>query len=445
MPFLGLVWIASCWTCFLTSSQGLLKAPDSLFNTSPAKGWSFFGSPGSPVEKSPSFFRQAAVNSSFLPSSHLPAVWMPLNKMLNWGRSHPPSNSLQPFVRSLGWLNPLDNLLGTTPPLLGGEAIRLVQPAPLLGTGSPITFTEQADRDGAANKIVRFFQNLLPKPRHSEPDSSEPISVVIVRPDQHSQVETGQAKLGYRKLLGFWQKSAIQARSASVASSKKGGFQVWVKGYLIAEMPDRERAKSMASHLERFLKQPGWQASQLQPSLVNGMPAIKAGDGVLLAIDEELAVRQNRSRDVVAIEWLNNLRIALGTTPLTLVEAQTQMYGLAETGGKIEGPASWYGPYFHGRLTATGETFNQNDLTAAHPSLPFDTYLKVTNLKNGKQVIVRVNDRGPYVDDRILDLSREAARCLNSLDAGVVPIEAVLMKPTSGQTPPVLHQPVTGL
>ncbi len=441
MPFLGLVWIASCWTCLFTSSQGLLKAPDSLFNTSPAKGWSFFGSP---VEKYPSFFRQAAVNSSFLPSSHPPAVWLPLNKMLNWGRSHPPSNSLQPFVRSLGWLNPLDNLLASTAPFLGGEAIRFAQPTPLLGSSASIAFTEQGDRDTGSNKIVRFLQNLLPKHRHSEPDTSEPISVVVVRPDQHNQAEKGQAKLGYRKLLSFWQKSALQERSASVASSKKGEFQVWVKGYLIAEMPDRDRAKSMASHLERFLKQPGWQPSQLQPALVNGMPAIKAGDRVLLTIDDQIPARQNRSREVVAIEWLNNLRIALGTTPLTLVEAQTQMYGLVETDSKIQGPASWYGPYFHGRLTATGETFNQNDLTAAHPSLPFDTYLKVTNLKNGKQVIVRVNDRGPYVDDRILDLSREAARSLNSLEAGVVPIEAVLMKPT-GKTPPVLHQPITGL
>lgn len=308
-----------------------------------------------------------------------------------------------------------------------------------------MTFTDLADRDTAANKIVRFLQNMLPKPRHSEPDSAEPISVVVVRPDAHNSAKQGEAKLGYRKLLGFWQKSGVQGGSASVESSKKGGFQVWVKGYLIADLPDRDRAKSMALHLDRFLKQPDWQPSQLHPALVNGMPAIKAGDRVLLAIDEQLAARQNRSREAVAIEWLNNLRIALGTTPLTLVEAQIQMYGLAETNGKIQGMASWYGPYFHGRLTATGETFNQNELTAAHPTLPFDTYLKVTNLQNGQSAIVRVNDRGPYVDDRVLDLSLEAARCLNSLDAGVVPIEAVLMKPTSGKTPPVLHQAITGL
>jgi rare lipoprotein A len=83
------------------------------------------------------------------------------------------------------------------------------------------------------------------------------------------------------------------------------------------------------------------------------------------------------------------------------------MYNLVETPRTFKGRASWYGPTFHGRLTATGETYNQHELTAAHPSLPFDTYLKVRNLKNGNSVIVRINDRGPYVPDRALDLSRE--------------------------------------
>ncbi|HIK28050.1 MAG TPA: septal ring lytic transglycosylase RlpA family protein [Oscillatoriaceae cyanobacterium M7585_C2015_266] len=354
--------------------------------------------------------------------------------MFNWGRSYSPSK----------WLSPLDNWFASNATFKAGETISCVQSASLLGNSANTTFGEQVDQDSGANKILRFLQNLLPKQRHSKSNTSESISVVVVRPEQHNQAKKGEAKLGYRKLLSFWQKSALLKPENAVTVSKKGEFQVWVKGYLIAEIPDRERARAIASNLESFFKQPDWQPSQLQPALVNGMPAIKAGERILLTIDEQLAAHKNRSRELLAIEWLNNLRIALGTTPLTLVEAQTQMYGLVETNHKIQGSASWYGPYFHGRLTATGETFNQNELTAAHPSLPFDTYLKVTNLKNGKQVIVRVNDRGPYVDDRILDLSREAARSLNSLEAGVVPIEAVLMK-TTEKTPSILHQPLTRL
>lgn len=83
-----------------------------------------------------------------------------------------------------------------------------------------------------------------------------------------------------------------------------------------------------------------------------------------------------------------------------------------------EGLASWYGPGFHGRRTASGERFNQRDLTCAHRTLPFGTKLKVTNLRNGQELILTVNDRGPYVRNRIVDVSREAARQLDFLHQG---------------------------
>ena len=82
----------------------------------------------------------------------------------------------------------------------------------------------------------------------------------------------------------------------------------------------------------------------------------------------------------------------------------------AEIGTKIEGEASYYGPGFHGELTASGETFDQNDYTCAHKTLPFGTVLKVVRKDNGASVEVRVNDRGPYVGDRILDLSVAAGK-----------------------------------
>lgn len=85
---------------------------------------------------------------------------------------------------------------------------------------------------------------------------------------------------------------------------------------------------------------------------------------------------------------------------------------------RAEGIASWYGPGFHGRKTASGERFNQRDLTCAHRTLPFGTKLKVTNLNNGEELIVTVNDRGPFVRSRIVDLSREAARRLDILGMG---------------------------
>lgn len=82
------------------------------------------------------------------------------------------------------------------------------------------------------------------------------------------------------------------------------------------------------------------------------------------------------------------------------------------------GKASWYGPGFHGRKTANGERFNQGSLTAAHRSLPFGTKLKVTNKRNGKSVVVRINDRGPFIRGKFLDLSKGAASKIGMIRTG---------------------------
>jgi rare lipoprotein A len=86
------------------------------------------------------------------------------------------------------------------------------------------------------------------------------------------------------------------------------------------------------------------------------------------------------------------------------------------------GYASWYGKWHSGRRTTSGEIYDMNELTAAHPTFPMGTRLTVTNLKNGRSVTVRVNDRGPAVEGRILDLSYAAARELDALADGVVPV-----------------------
>lgn len=94
--------------------------------------------------------------------------------------------------------------------------------------------------------------------------------------------------------------------------------------------------------------------------------------------------------------------------------------------------ASWYGPKFHGKMTANGEVYDQMALTAAHKSLSFGTLLKVTNPKNGRSVIVRINDRGPYIEGRDLDLSKGAAIELGILRKGVarLKIEEVALDET---------------
>jgi rare lipoprotein A len=92
------------------------------------------------------------------------------------------------------------------------------------------------------------------------------------------------------------------------------------------------------------------------------------------------------------------------------------------------GKASWYGPGFHGRRTASGERFNQNALTAAHPSLHLPSLVRVTNVENGRTVVVRVNDRGPYRRGRIIDVSRGAARQLGFLQKGTARVRLEVLR-----------------
>ncbi len=101
---------------------------------------------------------------------------------------------------------------------------------------------------------------------------------------------------------------------------------------------------------------------------------------------------------------------------------------------RAEGLASWYGDDFHGRLTANGEVFDMTSLTAAHPTLPLPCYVRVTNMGNGKSLIVRVNDRGPYHGNRVLDVSHRAATLLDFQTSGVarVRVEYVGRAPLEG-------------
>ncbi len=123
------------------------------------------------------------------------------------------------------------------------------------------------------------------------------------------------------------------------------------------------------------------------------------------------------------------LGLIMAAAPLTLAPGQTGP-GLAQASASektrvaktISGPASWYGGKFHGRTTANGERYDMNEMTAAHRSLPFGTQVRVTNERNGRSVVVRINDRGPFVGNRVIDLSRGAAAAVGMVRSGVAPV-----------------------
>jgi len=100
-----------------------------------------------------------------------------------------------------------------------------------------------------------------------------------------------------------------------------------------------------------------------------------------------------------------------------------------------KGVASWYGPNFHGKKTANGETYNMHGLTAAHRTLPFNTVVRVQNLDNNKAVEVRINDRGPFAKNRIIDLSKKAAEKIDMIGPGTARVQLILVTQTSQDLP----------
>jgi rare lipoprotein A len=117
-------------------------------------------------------------------------------------------------------------------------------------------------------------------------------------------------------------------------------------------------------------------------------------------------------------------------------------YPMSSSSGFTErGIASWYGTKFHGKRTSSGETYDLYAMTAAHKTLPLPTYVEVTNLNNGRKVIVKVNDRGPFHDDRIIDLSYSAASRLDILPYGTGEVEIRAIDPTQSAQPEAAASP----
>jgi len=123
-----------------------------------------------------------------------------------------------------------------------------------------------------------------------------------------------------------------------------------------------------------------------------------------------------------------------GSKPYT-IRGKTY-YPLQSARGFVEeGIASWYGPGFHGKRTANGEIYDMHAMTAAHKILPLGTIVRVTNKNNGRSLVLRINDRGPFVDDRVIDLSRAAAEKLDILAKGTAPVRIVAMNDASRAAP----------
>ena len=123
--------------------------------------------------------------------------------------------------------------------------------------------------------------------------------------------------------------------------------------------------------------------------------------------------------------WLNGWSLGIFFLFIVLTGGcrSTQVGRPWEPGSTQKGIASWYGPGFHGKRTANGEVFDTHSLTAAHRTLPFNSIVEVTNMDNGKRVRVRINDRGPFIRGRIIDLSKAGAKAIGMIGPGTARVK----------------------
>lgn len=211
------------------------------------------------------------------------------------------------------------------------------------------------------------------------------------------------------------------------SAGQAGVWEVTVNGQVAIRiragsggMSAEERAHAVAERLRRGLECAGPEA--VKPAIVRGSFAVAAGDLLVVTVDPQHGGANGSSCYDLALRWANNIRAACGVSVLS--ENGGHLVSLDGERGRtvLIGRASWYGGRWHGRPTATGEVYDENSLTAAHRTLPFGTLVRVTNLSNGKQVTVRINNRGPYIAGRDIDLSRAAAEAIDLIERGVAPV-----------------------
>lgn len=194
-----------------------------------------------------------------------------------------------------------------------------------------------------------------------------------------------------------------------------------------------ERATAVAALINQF-NHDGLDAKEIVPAFESGSYVLKLGKQATLKFDRGLVYSDTaRNQEGDVLQAANLLRRLVGNAaPVSsIANVPSRSSSPARVAARVasspasefaSGFASWYGPGFHGAMSASGERFNANALTAAHRNLPFGTQVKVTNMDNGRSVVVRINDRGPFVHNRILDISEGAARVIGLINSGVAPI-----------------------
>ncbi len=370
--------------------------------------------------------------------------------------------TLQTFPFALAWLNALPRFpqatrlpspaavennqvnVAQTKALLPNEAFQLLQPLNLADATQALDKVFERPLQDIPSQLPNSGQFLTSTSAPLQQPTAANIQAVVEPPSAiTSQVPPAIAQP--EKLLPVVPREALR-QCIDVPYEETQGttkLQVLLRGSLIGEINTTDGTESAASSLQNLLSDEPINPDEITPLLEGDQPAIRLSNDVIVHVlaqetNEEIAVIDDKSKlrkGWAAIAWSDQLRQEMGAMPLDAGNIQVMLKALKPSKQQLNGIASWYGPYFHGRQTANGETFDQNTLTAAHKSLPFNTVLQVRNLENNRTVVVRINDRGPYIGKRSLDLSKAAAQCLDSEQTGVIPYEAFILEPEVVNSP----------
>ena len=208
-----------------------------------------------------------------------------------------------------------------------------------------------------------------------------------------------------------------------------GGKEVLVYTTSANGLVPEKRAKILADRLQYFINKNG-NPNEIMPGMKNGIPICRANGEMLFTINVESAKAERLPVSALTLKWVNNIRQALGAPGIvrdyTRIASRSGVltsFSREIVGNSEIGMASWYGGKFHGKRSADGTRFSTYEYTAAHKTLPFGSVVKVTNLNNSKFCYVRISDRGPFIDGRVIDLSKAAAIHLNMISTGVAKVK----------------------
>ena len=187
------------------------------------------------------------------------------------------------------------------------------------------------------------------------------------------------------------------------------------------------KAEELAARLQELLDDRKFDASEIVPARSGSLATIQQDGNTVLSFESDSPDDQTAAE--TSWKLVNSIRLVFGapTLPSSYLKLVDQAEQKTAGNSTFSGQASWYGGRFHGRKTSDGHRYDQEKMTAAHRSLPFGTKLLVMNRKTGSTCIVEVNDRGPFVADRVIDLSRAAARQLNMISTGVALVDCLVL------------------